>query len=167
MDNEEVLLTAWMTKEGHWFRTWRSRFFVMTRSAIGYFETEELYELARRHKRLMRDCQGMVKLEGAKAEEIGRYRGREFVFCVTEASGRKTFIQTPFRDERESWVTAIKLAAGIHATQHIPHMEQPQDVLHVSLEDASPAEQGEDPSGEDGTDAPGAGGDGTEGSTQA
>jgi len=133
--------SGWLTKQGHIFRTWKKRWFVLEEQLLKYYKAaDESTSTANPEKMGDSDMKGCISIQNCKVVTLppADAAGRSFCFQLTPVSGKIFLICAPDDEAREQWMAAIQVNAEPRAGgPQVPLGEpsvlepQPEDVGNV------------------------------------
>eukprot|EP01126_Amoeba_proteus_P049992 TRINITY_DN5870_c0_g1_i10.p1 TRINITY_DN5870_c0_g1~~TRINITY_DN5870_c0_g1_i10.p1 ORF type:complete len:461 (-),score=75.71 TRINITY_DN5870_c0_g1_i10:406-1788(-) len=107
---------GYIFKEGAQIYNWKKRFLSIEPDfgRISYYVKDD-----------KKSKKGDIVIKTIKeVRRVDEYKGRKFIFGIVTTTGRTFYIQTSDEENRESWMKAIKEAAGLSETSTTPHVMQ-------------------------------------------
>lgn len=138
--------SGWLTKQGHIFRTWKKRWFVLEDQLLKYYkaadESSSAAAMADPGKVGDSDMKGCISIQGCKVAPLAPVDagGKSFCFQLTPLSNKIFLICAPDEEARDQWIKAIQAnaelrqgapAAAQTPTEEGPPEPQPEEVANI------------------------------------
>ena len=94
------VMNGWLSKEGHFFKTWKSRFFSLSANGLEYFSDET--------KTKKKGCYGLDC--ESSCNKIEDRKGRLNLFVLQAKGGNKSdtiILSATSLEDRDGWIVAI------------------------------------------------------------
>jgi hypothetical protein len=106
--------SGWLTKQGHIFRTWKKRWFVLEEQLLKYYKAaDESTSTVDPANVGDSDMKGCISIQSCKVTALAPADagGKSFCFQLTPISGKIFLICATDDESREAWMQAIKANA--------------------------------------------------------
>mmetsp|Transcript_7366 Transcript_7366/g.12380 ORF Transcript_7366/g.12380 Transcript_7366/m.12380 type:complete len:522 (+) Transcript_7366:80-1645(+) len=107
--------SGWLVKQGHIFRTWKKRWFVLEGPLLKYFKTGTDGPNNSSEPPTLSEMKGCITLLNCTVKSVSDSEadGRPFAFEISPMSKKIFLICAPDEAARTAWVEAIKVAATL------------------------------------------------------
>lgn len=98
----EIIKEGWLTKEGHIVKSWKVRWFILSKDTLLYFKTIKN----------LRKPLGTIKMAHAELQEDEK----KHTFAILDKSCNKKFrITAKNEEEKQAWIEAVSYCINVTA----------------------------------------------------
>ena len=103
--------SGWLVKQGHVFRTWKKRWFVLEDQLLKYYKVAEPKDDAGSSDAapVLQELKGCISIQHCElaVAAADQADGRQFCFRLTPISRKIYLIMAPDEESRDAWMSAI------------------------------------------------------------